>query len=95
LYYSRSCYFYIININPFPEFAFVVDYCNQTSFLAKIAPCPCPFEILAEVLVQPLKKASKHCKNHVSIRDENFLGIPGNPGFSRDFWGFPEWVFPI
>jgi hypothetical protein len=29
------------------------------------------------------------------FRDDNFPGIPGNPFFSSDFWGFPEWVFPI
>jgi hypothetical protein len=27
------------------------------------------------------------------FRDENFPVIPGNPGFSSDFRGFPEWVF--
>jgi hypothetical protein len=30
--------------------------------------------------------------NGTVIRDENF---PGIPGFSSDFRGFPEWVFPI
>jgi hypothetical protein len=29
------------------------------------------------------------------LRDENFLGIPGNPCFSSDFRGFPEWVFGL